>query len=149
MRFERIGEQLAAFRGEVGNRWSKLTKTDLAGIDPDVDSLTGALSRRYSLSAAKAKQEAQQFLDGLGTTVMDAAHVVGDAARDLWRNGKHSVADVVQSGGQKVGDLLGAGREQLQSLQQRAGRSVNERPLTSIAVAVGVGALLGFLLRRR
>lgn len=149
MKLERIGEQLDAFRDEVSRKWSKLTKSDLAELDHDLGSLSGVLSKRYSMPAKQAREEAESFVDSFGTTFKEAAELVGDAARDLWRSGKNRVADVVSAGGEKATDLWDAGREQVTDLQRRAHRAVNDRPLTSLAIAAGIGALLAIFLKRR
>lgn len=149
MRLERIGEQLDAFRDEVARKWSKLTKSDLAEVDHDLASLSGVLARRYSLPAGKAREEAESFMASFGTTFKEAANLVGDAARDLWRNGKGHVVDAVQAGSEKVGDFWDASRQQVDDLQKRARRAIHDKPVTSLAVAAGVGALLALWMRRR
>ncbi len=85
MKLERIGEQLDAFRDEVSRKWSKLTKSDLAELDHDLGSLSGVLSKRYSMPAKQAREEAESFVNGFGTSFKEAAELVGDAARDLSR----------------------------------------------------------------
>jgi len=149
MRLTHVHEQLAAFRREVARKWSKLTKADLESVDCELGSLSEIVAKRYSIPARQARQQAEAFLDGFGTTFREAVSLVGEASRDLWRNGRHHVNEAVHSGAEKAGDLLQTGRDQLAALRQRTGKLVGDHPLTSIAVAAGAGVLLALLLRRR
>lgn len=149
MKLERIGEQLSALRDEAAQKWSKLTKSDLADIGQDLEGLSDALVRRYSMPAKQAREEAETFLSAFGTTFKEAASMLGDATRDLWRSGKDHVAEVVHAGGEKVGDAWDAGRRRIADLQSVAKRTIDERPMTSLALAAGIGALIAMLLRRR
>jgi ElaB/YqjD/DUF883 family membrane-anchored ribosome-binding protein len=149
MRPERLSDNLAAFRDHVQHRWGKLTKQDVAGVDLDASSLATVLARRYSMPNKEARQQADEFFHGLGTSLSEAAQVVGEAAGDLWRNSRQHVADVVNQGTEKVTDLWQSGRDRTDVLRRRAEKMVAQRPLTSLAIAAGAGALLMMWLRRR
>lgn len=171
MKLDRIQEHLENFRREAGRKWNKLTKQDLESVEADLGSLSEAVAKRYQMSAKQARTEAETFLADFGTTFREAAQMVGEAARDLWNNGRSTLTDAVQNGTEKASgifaagrdkasELLDAGREraselydasrdQVVALRDRAEKVVVARPLTSIAVAVGVGALLALLFRRR
>lgn len=148
MRPERLSDQLAAFRDHVQNRWAKLTKQDVAGVDLDAGSLAAVLAKRYSMPTKEARLQADEFLHGLGTSLGEAAQVVGEAAGDLWRNGRQQVADAVSQGAEKVSDLWQSGRDRADLLCRRAEKMVAQRPFTSLAIAAGAGALLMMWLRR-
>jgi ElaB/YqjD/DUF883 family membrane-anchored ribosome-binding protein len=142
MRSERLHDNLAALRDQVHRKWSRLTKQDVAGIEGDAATLATTLAKRYSLSQREAHEQAAEFLGGFGTTLHEAAQTVGDAAGDLWRNSRDQVTEAVSNGATRVTDLWESGRE-------RAEKVITQRPLTSLAIAAGVGAALMLLLRRR
>lgn len=149
MRSNRLHENLESFRDQVQRKWSKLTKQDITGIEGDVGTLVSTLSKRYSLSVKDAREQADEFLGGLSTSLREAVQAVGDAASDLWRSGRDQVTGAVSSGAEQVTDLWASGRERASELGRRAERAVSDRPLTSLAIAAGVGALLMLWLRRR
>jgi ElaB/YqjD/DUF883 family membrane-anchored ribosome-binding protein len=149
MRPERLLDKLESLREQVQRRWAKLTKQDVASVDLDASTLAAALTKRYSLPTKEARQQAEEFLGGLGTSLSEAAQAVGEAASDLWRSGREHVTDAVHQGTEKVTDLWESGREQMSSLGKRAEKAVVQKPLTSLLIAAGVGALLALWLRRR
>jgi ElaB/YqjD/DUF883 family membrane-anchored ribosome-binding protein len=149
MRTDRLVENLESFRDQVAQKWSKFTKQDLAGIEADAGSLASTLAKRYSLSTKDARDQAEEFLSGLGTSFREAAQAIGDAATDLWRNGRAQVSEVVSSGADRVTEMWQSGRDQANTLCKRVEKSVAQQPLTSLAIAAGAGALLMLWLRRR
>jgi ElaB/YqjD/DUF883 family membrane-anchored ribosome-binding protein len=144
-----MGGQVEDLKREMRKQWSKLSKADLEGLDFDVGRLATVVARRYSIPAKAAREQVDAFVDQFGTTFREATQLVGDAARDLWRNGAASVSDAVHSGSEKASELWASGRERLTEFGERAHKTVQSRPWTSVAIAAGAGVLLGLLLRRR
>jgi ElaB/YqjD/DUF883 family membrane-anchored ribosome-binding protein len=149
MRSERLLDGVHSFRDQVHRRWDKLTKHEVENIDLDASSLASALAKRYSLPTKDARQQAEEFIAGLGTSFSEAAHVVGEAASDLWRNGREHVTEAMSQGAEKVTDLWQSARDRMDLLCRRTEKAVVQRPMTSLAIAAGVGALLMIWLRRR
>lgn len=54
-------------RGDVKNKWGKLTDDDLSMIDGDRDKLIGRLQERYGYSREQAEREVKQFDTNLNT----------------------------------------------------------------------------------
>lgn len=149
MRLERISGQVDDLKRQLRHQWSKLTAADLERLDFDVGRLSQVVAKRYAIPAKQAREQVDAFVERFGTTFREASQSVGDAAKDLWRNGRSQVVDAVHNGSEKAGELWANSREQLAELGQRASRTVQSRPWTSVAVATGVGLVLGLLLRRR
>lgn len=64
-------------------------------------------------------------------------------------NIKESLGEIAHVEQERVRAAYARGKERVQGLELRFEGYVRERPLRSVAMAAGVGALLGFLLGRR
>jgi ElaB/YqjD/DUF883 family membrane-anchored ribosome-binding protein len=62
---------------------------------------------------------------------------------------KESLGDIAQGERERVAELYTRGKERVRGVELRVEDFVREQPLRSVALAVGVGAALGFLLGRR
>lgn len=149
MRLDRIKSELEALQESLREQWSKLTAADLSKVSGDPNSLAAVIAKRYGISAAKAREEVKEFRSNFSTTVRDAAFAARDAATDLFRGGRNHATDAVSKGTEKASELLDAGKEKAKEFGERGLSLIQDRPLTSLAVAAGAGALLAFLLRRR
>ncbi|MEZ5964560.1 MAG: hypothetical protein R3F56_11995 [Planctomycetota bacterium] len=149
MRYDRITGQLEDLKQQIRDRWSKVTDADVQSLNGDLGRLVGVVAKRYAIPAKKARADVAEFTEQVGTSFKEAAQVMGDAALDLWRNGRERVAEVVNNGSDKAADLWSAGKQQVDDFRAQTDAAIQARPLTSVAIAAGVGALLALLLRRR
>jgi ElaB/YqjD/DUF883 family membrane-anchored ribosome-binding protein len=74
--------------------------------------------------------------------LLEAIHSDGSGQYDSLKQALHEKADRVRGG---VGRAVEAGRECATEFEQK----VEEHPLTSVAVALGAGVILGHLLGRK
>lgn len=100
-------------------------------VTPDTPLTTPTPTEQLRRQARTVKED----LQGLGRTAKKVA--------------KEKAATVVEEGKQKTGELYEQSREKLVAAEDRVEKYVREKPLQSVAIAAGVGALLGFLLSRR
>ena len=89
------------------------------------------------------------------TETADASQLLEDA-QELMTATAHIAEEKVMNARKRLSVALQNGREMLEDLQEKAVASakaadetIREHPYKSIGVALGVGVLLGFLLRRR
>lgn len=101
-----------------------------SGADPSLDDITAQLE---TLRADMAKLV--ETMASVGRTKTDAAaHSLADAATDLRRKGEEN---------------LGAVRDHSEAALVQAADYVRKRPTEAVAVAAGLGVLLGLFLNRR
>ena len=62
---------------------------------------------------------------------------------------KESVGDVVHNERELLREKVELGKERVQAAKSGLENFVRERPVTSLAIAAGAGALLGYVLGRR
>lgn len=89
----------------------------------------------------EVKKDAAAIRDDLGVLKEDAMKMTSDAAagaREVLRHGKESVTGVTSSAGDSA-----------KQYYKTTCDTVRERPMTSLALAIGAGVLVGRLLGRR
>ena len=149
MRLERLSGQVDELKRQLRRKWSKLTHSDLERLDFDVDRLTQVVAKRYEIPAQEARAQVEEFVAHVGATFREASQFFGDAARDLWRNGRAQVMDAMHAGSERASELWHRGRDRAGDFWHKASGTVQQRPWTSLAVVAGLGALIGVLLWRR
>lgn len=53
-------------KGEIKEKWTKLTDDDLGKVDGNHDKFLGAIQERYGIAKEKAEKEVSAFLDAHG-----------------------------------------------------------------------------------
>ncbi len=74
---------------------------------------------------------------------------VKEDVRELGRLGREVSREKFDECCETTGNYMEKGRERAKRVQDKVSTFVREKPVRSLAIAVGTGALLGFLLRRR
>jgi ElaB/YqjD/DUF883 family membrane-anchored ribosome-binding protein len=112
---------------------------------PRVRPLHGEIERRLELleqaverGRGRVNASATDAADRFGEIIASALNRIADR----YRHGSHSMGDEVAKIGGAAADL---GDEVL----QRLSREVKHRPLVTLALAIGVGILIGVLNNRR
>ena len=83
------------------------------------------------------------------TTLRDQTKVVKDDVRELGRVAKEASKEQLQEAKQVASQYLEKSREKATEVEDSVIRYVREKPVKSMVIAAGAGALLGFLLSRR
>ena len=125
-------------KGKVREKWWQLTDDDLEMLKGKGDELVGAIQRR----TGEARDKIERFL----TQAVEAGASATSRAAETAREYGAEAADEMERASDYVGESLRKGYEQAESMVQR-------RPAESVAVAFGlgvvVGAVLGLVLRNR
>ena len=64
MNEDQIKGNWTQFKGQVKEKWGKLTDNDLDVIEGKRDQLVGKLQERYGIAKQEAEKQFRQFLDG-------------------------------------------------------------------------------------
>lgn len=91
-------------------------------------------------------------IGGLSDQIADAASDIGAVAQDQAQRGlKHARANMgsmVADASDRLGVVAGAAQSQASSLEDTLEAAVRERPLSTVALALGLGFLVGVIWRR-
>jgi ElaB/YqjD/DUF883 family membrane-anchored ribosome-binding protein len=86
------------------------------------------------------KSVAEKFSRGLEHTADEVVH-------DL-RHAQQRVRARAEDAADAITDLVAEARDRTQALAKTAVRTVRDRPITAVAIAVGVATILGFVIGR-
>ena len=123
------------------SRYARLPTADLASLERRLHDLENQLTR-----VTKAAKRASA---GMSSRVSDTSDWLGDAIGSALAE----VADRFRGGARSVGEEAARLRQDAARLGTRAVRrlsvEVEQRPLVLLAVAAGIGLLIGLAARRR
>ncbi|MFM9889682.1 MAG: glycine zipper domain-containing protein [Rickettsiales bacterium] len=89
--------------------------------------------------------------DAANDTVADAKSTAYNAKRDVReaaRSGRNDVTDYAEKAGHEVRKFIDDTTDQMSDARERLTNEIHDHPLRSSAVALGIGVLLGALIRR-
>ena len=81
--------------------------------------------------------------------VRQQVRVVRDDVRELGRAAKGAAGEVYEDVKRQTGEFVEAKKQRVTQFEDQIVEYVRQKPLQSVLIAVGAGALLGFLLTRR
>jgi ElaB/YqjD/DUF883 family membrane-anchored ribosome-binding protein len=81
--------------------------------------------------------------------VRQRARVVRDDVRELGRAAKGAAEETYEDVKRQAGEYVERKKQRVTEFEDQIVEYVREKPLQSVLIAVGVGAVIGLLLRRR
>jgi ElaB/YqjD/DUF883 family membrane-anchored ribosome-binding protein len=85
----------------------------------------------------------------LSTILHDGGVEIKDTLGHMAHDGKDAIGQMFQDGKSRVGHLVDEGQARVGDWKSEIGKAVGERPIQSLLISAGVGAVLGMLLRWR
>lgn len=104
------------------------------------------------LVSSKTRKARAQVADDLRSLAHDANDLLNYTAGDLSENARQArlgLRNVIDRVKDTCGEVQERSMETARAAAKRAGRTVRTHPYQSLGVALGIGVLLGFLIRRR
>jgi uncharacterized protein YjbJ (UPF0337 family) len=137
MDWTRVEGNWKQMRGRVKERWGRLTDDDLTVIAGRRDQLEGMIQERYGYARERAEREIEDWYRSIDSSLAEEIESL--------RSGIQSLASIV--------DRIAKG--QMPHARARAIGAVNEAeeavkrdPLSALAIALGLGFLIGVFTRR-
>ena len=125
-------------KGRLREKWGQLSDSDVATFGGDVDQLVGMIQRK----TGETRKNIEAFLDNLSSEGGSFTARASDTVRQVSEGARqyaNQALETVQENYSQVGDSVRHGYEEAEAM-------VHERPAESIAVAFGVGVLIGMML---
>lgn len=110
-------------------------------MSANYDATIGGTTDQSKSQAPKSSGSGRSFSEQSAKTMEDV-HELGRIAVD-------KAGDAATSLREKGSDALEAGKEKAKSLKSGFDNVVAEHPMKSVLIALGVGAVIGYSLRRR
>jgi len=137
MDWNRVEGDWKQMKGKVKEKWGKRTDDDLTAIAGRRDQLEGKIQERYGYAKSQARREIE---DWYRSTEHHLAHAI------------ETIRTEIQSLTSTVGRIANKqiGRAQVRATEaaHEAEDAIMRHPFTAIAIAVGLGFLIGVFTRR-
>jgi len=127
-------------KGQVKERWGRLSDDDLTRVEGKRDRLVGLIQQKYGIAREKAEDEINDWAT--------AAQGIFERAKDTMQQGYQSIREGYETAQEKVVDAYDQSRKYLQqsSFRDMAGDVtdlIGRHPLPAVLVGLGIGYMLG------
>lgn len=105
---EELQGQWKEFKGDVQEKWGKLTDNDMDQIKGNYNQLVGFVQKKYGLTKQKASQQVDAFLTSLKSKMSGASESTDDFKENAKEMGSqmkedsHNMASDIKKGAQKA-----------------------------------------------
>ena len=137
MDWDRLEGDWKQLRGKVKARWGKLTDDDLAVIQGRRDELEGKIQERYGYAKSQARREIEDWYRSTGSHLADEIDTI-----------RTEIQNLSSTVGRIANKQIGRAQVRATEAAHDAEAAIARNPLTAIAIAVGLGFLLGVITRR-
>jgi uncharacterized protein YjbJ (UPF0337 family) len=137
MDWDRLEGDWKQLRGKVKQRWGKLTDDDLTVISGRRDQLEGKIQERYGYAKSQARKEIDDWYRSTESYLTDE---INNIHTELQR--------LASSVGRIANKQIGRAQVGAKEAAHEAEAAITRNPLTAIAIAVGLGFLIGVFMRR-
>ncbi len=128
--------------GAVKEKFSQISGDELSGLEGNLDKLIGLVQRK----SGQSREWVESFLTNaagsskdMGQHISDNASKYASQAVEVVRDNYEQLSDAAQRGYEQVSDAASRGYE-------TTIKTVSNRPLESVAIALGCGVLTGLLV---
>ena len=137
MDWDRLEGDWKQLRGKVKERWGKLTDDDLAVIKGRRAQLEGKIQERYGYAKSQARREIEDWYRSTESHLADEIDTI-----------RTEIQNLTSTVGRIANKQIGRAQVRATEAAHEAEAAITRNPLTAIAIAVGLGFLLGVLIRR-
>ena len=137
MDWTRVEGNWKQMKGRVKERWGRLTDDDLTAIAGRRDQLEGMIQERYGYAKERTRNEIEDWYRSMGSDLAEQIETL--------RSGIQNLSSTVER----------IAKEQFPRAHSRATEALNDaeeavkrNPLVVVAIALGLGLLIGVLTRR-
>jgi uncharacterized protein YjbJ (UPF0337 family) len=127
-------------KGQVKERWGRLSDDDLTRVEGKRDRLVGLIQQKYGIAKEKAEDEINAWAS--------TAQGVFERAKEGMQSGFQNLREGYETAQEKVVDAYDAGRKYLQqaNIKDMAGdvrELIGRHPLPAVLIGMGIGYMLG------
>lgn len=135
---EQIQGKFKQFTGLAKKEWAKLTDADFS--KGTLEQVIGRVEELYGITKADAMAKAEQLMSSLEDKKEQAADGLHKAADKL--------AEYAEKGQKTFTEAAEGIKHQSEDWVNYMDKCVKEKPLTTLAVAVGIGAIIGSMIAK-
>jgi len=98
--------------------------------------------------AAGVTQTLKNVGSEIGNYASNKASQLKDTAQEYYHTGRDKAEEYMHLGADKAQEYYEMSRQKAMELEQNVESYIRQKPLQSVLIAAGVGAVIGFMLRR-
>jgi uncharacterized protein YjbJ (UPF0337 family) len=137
MDWTRVEGNWKQIKGRAKERWGKLTDDDLTAIAGRRDQLEGMIQERYGYAKEKARKEIEDWTRSIETSLEEQIAALRSGIQGLSSTVERIAEEQFPRARSTAGDAL-----------HEADEAFKRNPILVIAIALGLGFLIGMLTRR-
>jgi uncharacterized protein YjbJ (UPF0337 family) len=127
-------------KGQVKERWGRLSDDDLTRVEGKKDRLVGLIQQKYGVAKEKAEDELNDWAT--------KATTLFDKAKEGMQQGYQSIREGYENATESVSEAYDQGRRYLKenNIKDMAGDVrdlIGKHPLPAVLIGVGIGYMLG------
>jgi uncharacterized protein YjbJ (UPF0337 family) len=138
-------------KGQVKERWGRLSDDDLTRVEGKRDRLVGLIQQKYGIAKEKAEDEINDWAtkaQGLMERAKEGMQQGFERARDTVQQGFQSVREGYETAQEKVVDAYDQSKRYLQQsswgdMATDVRDLIGRHPLPAVLIGVGIGYMLG------
>lgn len=100
-------------------------------------------------SRSRSAESAEEVLENLRSLIVEAEELIGSGVTNTSSEILEDVRSRLSEGLEKLNDYYGTAKDKVVAGARRTDETIRSHPYESLAVALGVGVLVGALIRRR
>ena len=137
MDWTRVEGNWKQMKGTVKERWGKLTDDDLTAIAGRRDQLEGMIQDRYGYAKERARREIEDWFHSIESNLAEQIETLRCGIQELSSTVERIAKEQLPHARSRATDALTDAEE-----------AVKRNPLVVVAIALGLGLLIGVLTRR-
>jgi uncharacterized protein YjbJ (UPF0337 family) len=137
MEWARLEGNWKQMKGRAKERWGKLTDDDLTAIAGRRDQLEGMIQERYGYAKERARREIEDWYRSMESNLAEQIESL--------RSGIESLSSTVD---RIAKEQFPRARARTTEVLDEAEEAVKRNPISALAIALGLGFLIGMLTRR-
>lgn len=143
MNQEQVKGKFKQLEGLAKQEWSKLTDKDFQ--EGSIDRVIGRITELYGVTKAEAQSKLNEILSKIDEgTGRESGGGLGSNIHKM----TDKISDYAEQGQKKLEEAADSIKHQSEEWYQYIDKSMKEKPLATLAIALGVGALLGSIISR-
>ena len=144
MDWNRVEGNWKQLRGQVKERWGRLTDDDLTAIARKRDELEGKIQERYGYTKDRIRKEIDDWRRSVESNVRASKGDLGTELEAI----RADIQSLTSTVSRIANRQLNRAQDKALDAANQAEEAIRQNPLSAVAIAVGLGFLFGIFTRR-
>jgi uncharacterized protein YjbJ (UPF0337 family) len=144
MDWNRVEGDWKRMKGKVKEQWGRLTDDDLTAIDGRKDQLEGKIQERYGYAKDRVRKEIDDWYRSTALVANRDTEELADQIEAI----RTDIQSLTSTASRIANKQLGRAQDTAVEAARNAEDAIRQNPVSAVAIAVGLGFLLGVFTRR-